>query len=134
MDEIERRRRDMFGDVKYDAMAADGLFDPPVIECPESERKVRDEFARESSIEWQLQRFQAGQVPTRVGYSGIYDDSVDLLEAYRLQNEASALWNSTPPEVRKQFGDFGDVLTASKDGRLQEFIRERTKAEVVKDA
>lgn len=123
MDHAERVRRDMFGDAVYEAMVERGDFES-YIACPPEERKVRDEFARESSIEFQLRAFAAGGPLGRVMQNGVYDDSIDRLEAEALVEAANNLWRRVPLKVRERFQSVEGMLGAARSGELVQFLQE----------
>jgi len=130
MDYCERVRREMFGDAVYERMLKAGEFDAVSVAAPE-ERAVRDEFARESQIDFQLKMLGAGQAFPRPMYAGLLDDSMDLLTARSLAAEAEALWTRAPDDVKKAFPSYSDFMAATRDGRLNDFIlaKEKSNAE-----
>lgn len=112
---VERQLREALGDVEYESRLESGFFFPTV-ECPAKERQVRDEYARESDIAFQIKQFGAGQAFPRVGYSGISDDSVDLLRAYELLDESADLWSRMPDDVRSKYRSFAELEAARNAG------------------
>lgn len=126
----ERVRRELFGDKEYERLLAAGEFDAFAVAAPE-ERCVRDEFAREFQIDFQLKMLGAGQAFPRPAYSGLIDDSLDLLTARNVAAEAESLWTRAPKEVREQFKSYGDFIEATRDGRLNSWIMEREKSKEV---
>lgn len=112
---VERVLREALGDAEFQARLESGHF-TPTIACPESERQVRDEYARESDIAYQIKQFGAGRAFPRQGYSGLLDDSVDLLRAHELLDESVDLWNQMPQEIRREFRSFAELEAARAAG------------------
>lgn len=128
MHPVEVQRRAMFGDF-YDTMVEGGMFDDG-IECPPEERVVRDEFAREASIEFQLKQFQAGMPFRRQFTTGEADMDIDLLAAQEMVSDAYEVFNRLPKAVRDVYGTFGELEAAIQSGEfLRRFPKEKPKEE-----
>lgn len=114
---VEVRLREALGNEEFETRLASGHF-TPVIECPIEERQVRDEFARESDIAYQLKQFGAGQAFPRIGYNGTYDDTMDLLQAHRLVEESRELWARVPARWKEKYSTFAEFEADAIAGRL----------------
>lgn len=125
MDYAEKVRRSLFGDAEYERMKEAGDFDSFIV-CPPEEKQVREEFARESDIAYQLKMFQAGQAFPRLGAgaSGVVDDSVDLLVAHELMADAEDSFKKLPPAVREKYHDYATFMHAVADGSFVAAVAE----------
>lgn len=127
MNQAEIIRRAMYGD-DYDQLALDGVFDDPVVECPESEELVRKEFQREADVSFQLQQFMAGQAFPRRYHDGVVNYDVDRLEAEAIIERGNNLFAELPEHVRRQFGSWRGIEEAANNGELRAYF-DKVKAE-----
>lgn len=122
MDQAETIRVGMFGRKQYDEMVKAGAFEQP-LSCPMEEEEVRKEFARESSVMYQLEMFGAGQAFPRLGASGVIDFDLDRLRAMELLQEADYLFGQLPKVVREKYSNWGQVEIANATGELVELLQ-----------
>lgn len=77
---------------------------------------TRQEFAKETEVEFILQRYG---VPTGQGRYGEVDTTVDLQEAIRLQSELAAAYGRLPETLRQRYGNWAEIIAAADAGELR---------------
>jgi len=106
-----------------------GLVDvPDVVECTAAEDMCRQEYALQSDLAYQIQRFGVGVH----GKSGIVDfDSMDLTAAMSLLEASQKAWLALPKVVRDRYMSWQNVQAAAESGELQQVLKAAGAGELV---
>lgn len=103
----------------YHRTQFDGLGDlyseNSAIAFPRSDDRTRQEFKRETEVQFILDRY--GLAAPQATY-GEVDRTVDLQEAIRLRGELDAAWERLPEALRREYGSWSSVIQAADEGRL----------------
>jgi len=92
----------------------------PVIVCTEGEDMARQEYALQSDLAYQVQRFGVGHHTK----SGAVDfDSMDLTTALGLVEASSQQWLQLPKVVRDRYQSWANVEKAAATGELQQLLK-----------
>lgn len=122
-------RRQLFGDKEYERLAKSGAFNE-ITDCSDDPILVREEFARESDVSFQLKAFGAGQA-FRYGQNGVVDYDVDRMEAEAIISRGNELYRDLPEHLRNEFGSWEAIELAAESGELKAYY-DRLKAAEVK--
>lgn len=90
------------------------------LQCDPSQDMCRQEYALQTDLAYQIQRFGAGQ-PFQ---NGVVDfDGMDLTTAYGLIERAQLAWAELPRVVRDRYGSWQNVERAAQSGELQQLLK-----------
>jgi len=103
----------------------------PGIECTAEEDKARQEYALQSEIGYQIQRFGVGH-PLQFG--SVDYDSMDLTKAMALLEEAQTAWLSLPAVIRDRYQSWANVEAAAASGELEQVLKAAGVSAAVADA
>jgi len=99
----------------------------PVVACTAAEDMARQEYALQSALAYQVQRFGVGHHTK----SGSVDfDSLDLTTALGLVEASSQQWLQLPKVVRDRYQSWANVENAAQTGELQQLLKAAGAAEV----
>lgn len=102
----------------YESIGVDDF--PVVVSCTEEESMTRQEYALQTDLAYQVQRFGVGQF----GQSGIVDyDNLDLTTAIALVNESAERWAALPQAIRQRYGSWAAIEKAAKSGELEQVLK-----------
>lgn len=92
----------------------------PLIRCTAEEDMARQEYALQSDLAYQVQRFGVGQF----GRSGVQDfDLMDLTKALAVIEESQQRWLSLPKVVRDRYQSWQNVERAAESGELAQILK-----------
>lgn len=92
----------------------------PVVSCTAAEDMTRQEYAVQSDIAFQIQRFGVGHQ----GVSGVVDfDQMDLTTAMSLIEESAQRWLELPRVIRDRYQSWANVEKAAQSGELAQVLK-----------
>lgn len=103
------------------SLSSIGVVDVSVgVACTASEDMCRQEYALQSDLAYQVQRFGVGHH----GVSGVVDfDHMDLTTALALVEESNQAWLRLPKVVRDRYASWANVEKAAASGELEQVLK-----------
>lgn len=89
-----------------------------IVDCSRDELITRQEFKGEVDVNTILSRHGVGNFMARPEVFGEHDFDLDLQTAIAVTDEARAMWQRLPMEIRVKYGSLEEVRAAMDRGEL----------------